>query len=110
MAVGEVKFTGLNGGVVEVASLSIERFRASLGCPLLHPGDGGFDDAILIWNAIASKTPALVVQPTGTDDVVRAVEFAGLHGLLLSIKGGGHNIAGTLGRRRCPDARHVSHE
>ncbi len=62
---------------------------------MLYPGDEGFNDAIVIWNAIPSKTPALVVQPKGTDDVVRAVEFAGLHALLLSIKGGGHNIAGT---------------
>jgi len=41
------------------------------------------------------KSPALVVQPTGTADVVATVNFAREHDLLLSIKGGGHNIAGT---------------
>jgi FAD/FMN-containing dehydrogenase len=41
------------------------------------------------------KSPALVVQPTGTADVVAAVNFAREHDLLLSAKGGGHNIAGT---------------
>ena len=40
-------------------------------------------------------TPALVVQPTGTADVVAAVGFAREHGLALSVRGGGHNIAGT---------------
>ena len=41
------------------------------------------------------KTPALVVQPTGTADVVEAVNFAREHDLELSVRGGGHNIAGT---------------
>ena len=39
--------------------------------------------------------PALVVQPTSARDVAAAVGFAAEHGLLLSVKGGGHNIAGT---------------
>ena len=42
-----------------------------------------------------AKTPAVVVQPAGTADVVAAVEFARDHGLALSVRGGGHNIAGT---------------
>ena len=41
------------------------------------------------------KTPALVVRPTGTADVVAAVAFAREHGLALSVRAGGHNIAGT---------------
>ena len=41
------------------------------------------------------KTPALVVQPTGTADVVEAVSFAREHDLELSVRAGGHNIAGT---------------
>ena len=53
------------------------------------------------------KTPALVVQPASARDVAAAVGFARDHGLLLSIKGGGHNIAGTVHRRGRPDARHV---
>ena len=42
-----------------------------------------------------SKCPALVVQPVSTDDVRQTIGFARANGLLLSIKGGGHNIAGT---------------
>lgn len=42
-----------------------------------------------------SKTPAIMVQPTGAGDIVAAVDFAGEHGLALSVYGGGHNIAGT---------------
>ena len=50
---------------------------------------------MLIWNGMVAKVPALVVQPTSAHDVAAAVGFARDHGLLLSIKGGGHNIAGT---------------
>jgi FAD/FMN-containing dehydrogenase len=62
---------------------------------LLAPGDEGFDDATRLWNGMIEKAPALVVQPTGTADVVEAVGFAREHGLALSVRGGGHNIAGT---------------
>ena len=62
---------------------------------LLLPVDAGFAEATRLWNGMIDKTPALVVQPTGTADVVTAVEFARDHGLLLSVRGGGHNIAGT---------------
>ena len=48
-----------------------------------------------MWNALAARTPALVVQPVSARDVAVAVGFARDHGLLLSVKGGGHNIAGT---------------
>jgi len=59
------------------------------------PTDEDFEEATLLWNGMIDKSPALVVQPTGTADVVATVNFAREHDLLLSIKGGGHNIAGT---------------
>jgi FAD/FMN-containing dehydrogenase len=69
-----------------------ERLRG----PLLAPGDDGFDDATLLWNGLVEKrTPILVVQATGTADVVEAVRFAREAGLPVSVRGGGHNIGGT---------------
>ena len=62
---------------------------------VLRAGDGGWDDAVLVWNGMVAKVPALVLQPTSAADVAVAVGFARDHGLLLSIKGGGHNMAGT---------------
>jgi FAD/FMN-containing dehydrogenase len=74
--------------------LAVEQVDGLRG-PVLRPGDPGFDQATLLWNGLISKTPALVVQPTGTADVVRAIELAGEQGLPLSVRGGGHNLAGT---------------
>lgn len=61
---------------------------------LLQPGDDGFVEATLIWNGMIDKTPAVVVQASSVGDVVAAVNFARENGVELSIRGGGHNIAG----------------
>ena len=62
---------------------------------LLTDGDDGWEDAVLVWNAMAATLPALVVQPMSAADVAAAVTFARERGVLVSVKGGGHNIAGT---------------
>jgi FAD/FMN-containing dehydrogenase len=77
------------------ADEAVQGLRERLRGALLAPGDAGFDEATLLWNASIEKTPALVVQPTGTADVVAAVDFARDQGIAVSVRGGGHNIAGT---------------
>jgi FAD/FMN-containing dehydrogenase len=74
---------------------TVEAFRRRLRGPLLSPQDASFAEATRLWNGMIDKTPALVVQPTGAADVVAAVGFAREHALALSVRGGGHNIAGT---------------
>jgi hypothetical protein len=74
---------------------AVESLRIRLRGALLQPGDAGYDDARTIWNAMIDKRPALIVRCTGTDDVVAAVNFAREHDLLVSVKGGGHNVAGN---------------
>jgi FAD/FMN-containing dehydrogenase/pimeloyl-ACP methyl ester carboxylesterase len=77
------------------AEEAVEAFRERLRGPLLSPGDAGFGEATRLWNGLIEKSPALVVQPTGTADVVAAVDFAREQDVALSVRGGGHNIAGT---------------
>ena len=62
---------------------------------VVGPDDSGYDDARAIWNGLIDRKPALIVQCTGAADVVDAVNFAREQGLLLSVKGGGHNVAGN---------------
>jgi FAD/FMN-containing dehydrogenase/pimeloyl-ACP methyl ester carboxylesterase len=78
-----------------VRALHAESLRARLDGALLLPSDPGYDEATLLWNGMIEKRPALVVQPTGAADVVAAVDFAREHELVPSVRGGGHNIAGT---------------
>jgi FAD/FMN-containing dehydrogenase len=74
---------------------AVQAFAESVRGPVLTSGDGGYDDGRAIWNGLIDRRPALIVQPTGAADVVDAVNFAREHNLLLSIKGGGHNVAGN---------------
>ena len=74
---------------------AVQGFTASVRGRVLASGDEGYDEARAIWNGLFDRTPALIVQCTGAADVVDAVNFARENGLLLSIKGGGHNVAGN---------------
>jgi FAD/FMN-containing dehydrogenase len=73
----------------------IRAFVAGVRGAVLRDGDQGYDDARAIWNGLIDRRPALIVQCTGAADVVDAVNFAREQNLLLSVKGGGHNVAGN---------------
>ncbi len=76
-------------GAKDVAALR-PRFRGAL----VQPGEEGYDQARRVWNGEIDRHPALVARCAGTDDVVEAVRFARERGLLVSVRGGGHSIAG----------------
>ena len=86
---------GIDGGRVNLASKRLEDLTSRIAGSLLCAGDDGWDEAVLIWNAMVAREPALVIQPRSADDVAEAVRFARHHGILIGVKGGGHNIAGT---------------
>jgi hypothetical protein len=66
------------------------RFRGAL----LRPGEEGYDEARRIWNGAIDRRPALIARCVGADDVVRAVRFARERDLAVSVRGGGHSVAG----------------
>lgn len=72
----------------------VETLRSDLRGRALLPGDPGYDDARAVWNAMIDRRPAVIVRCLGAADVINAVEFARDHGLPVSIRGGGHNVAG----------------
>ena len=67
---------------------------------LLRPDESGYDDARKIHNGMIDRKPALIARCLGTADIVDAVKFARTHSLELSVRGGGHNVAG---RAVCDD-------
>jgi FAD/FMN-containing dehydrogenase len=81
--------------VVALDPEAVQAFATTVRGRVLTPGDAGYDDARAIWNGLIDRSPALIVQCTGAADVVDAVNFAREHDLLVSIKGGGHNVAGN---------------
>jgi FAD/FMN-containing dehydrogenase len=92
---GTIELAGLDGGHHMLTSEQLEALDSRVQGRLLRAGDQGWDEAVSIWNGMAARLPTLVLQPTSATDVAAAVGFARDHGLLLAIKGGGHNIAGT---------------
>jgi FAD/FMN-containing dehydrogenase len=87
-----MRMTGLTGEIVEADTSALE---TRLAGEVLRHGAPGFAEATRIWNALAASTPALVVRPRTAGDVRETVRFAAANGVLLSIRGGGHNIGGT---------------
>ncbi|MDS0478592.1 FAD-binding oxidoreductase [Natrinema sp. 1APR25-10V2] len=77
-----------------IADREIDEFAGTLRGKLLQPDDEGYDEARTIWNAMIDKRPALIAQCAGASDVISAVTFAKEQDLPVSVKGGGHNIAG----------------
>jgi FAD/FMN-containing dehydrogenase len=73
----------------------VEALDRTMKGSVLQPSDDGYDEARTIWNAMIDRRPALIARCESTADVRHAVDFARNHGLVLSIRGGGHNIAGN---------------
>jgi FAD/FMN-containing dehydrogenase len=90
-----VQATTLDGQQVSLASGAMERFRETFRGPILERGDPGYDDARKLWNGMHDRYPALIARCSGTADIVAAVSFAREEGIRLSVRGGGHNVAGT---------------
>src|SRR5689334_22071249 len=74
---------------------AIDALRASLGGAVLRAGDAGYDEARTIFNGMIDRRPALIASCTSTGDVAKAVRFARERDLIVSVRGGGHNVAGN---------------
>ncbi len=74
---------------------AIEEFKAHFHGEVVLPSDAGYEETRQIWNAMIDRRPALIARCKSPEDVVRAVNFARVHEALVSIRGGGHNIAGN---------------
>ncbi len=74
---------------------AVHDFAASLRGALLRPGEDGYDRARQVWNGMIDRRPALIARCTGAADVIAAVRFAHDHRILVSVRGGGHNITGN---------------
>jgi FAD/FMN-containing dehydrogenase len=78
-----------------MASTSIDTSLAErLEGDVIAPGDPRYDDARQVWNGMIDRHPALIVRCRSTADVVAAVGYAREHGIDITVRGGGHHVAG----------------
>ncbi len=73
----------------------VDRLKAGISGDVVLPGDANYNEVRSIWNAMIDKRPGAIVRCAGVADVVHAVKTARADDLLVSVRSGGHNIAGN---------------
>ncbi len=77
-------------------AVSVDELRTRLRGEVIQPGDPAYESARKVYNAMIDKRPRLIVKCTDVADVIQTVLFARNTGMLVAVRGGGHN-AGGLG-------------
>jgi FAD/FMN-containing dehydrogenase len=72
----------------------VSRLRERFGGEVITPGDGAYDDARRVWNAVFDRRPAILVRPTSVEDVATAIRFGRERQLEIAVRGGAHSNAG----------------
>jgi hypothetical protein len=93
-APGDLEAVRGDGRAVTLPAAALKDLAASLRGPVLLADSPGYETARHVLNGAIDRRPAVIVQPTGTADVRRAVAFAAAHQLLLAVKCGGHSFSG----------------
>ncbi len=89
-----ISLASLSGQTVSIDEATLAGLRGRVRGQILSKTDEGYAAARVIWNAMIDRQPGLVVRCAGSADAIQAVRFARDHRVLVSIRGGGHNIAG----------------
>ncbi len=74
--------------------LYVRRWASTIRGDVVLPGDATYEDARHVWNRAIDRRPAVVVRCADNRDVVRAIELATDHDLIIAVRGGGHSQAG----------------
>ena len=91
----ELEVNTNGGAAVALGDSVVEAFGARLRGELIRSGEAGYEEARRVWNGMIDRHPALIVRAASVADVINAVDFARENDLLLAVRGGGHNVAGT---------------
>jgi len=73
---------------------AVQKFRESLRGQSFCPGEQGYDTVRTVPNAMIDRRPAIIARCVGAADVIACVRFASEHDVLVSVRGGGHSVAG----------------
>ncbi len=79
---------------VSIDAGAVDALRRSVDGEVLLGGDAGYDEARAVWNAMIDRRPLAIVRCRSTADVAAAVSLARVLDRPVSVRGGGHNVAG----------------
>jgi FAD/FMN-containing dehydrogenase len=92
---GPIRYITLDRLAGQLPAASVETFSRSIDGGVIASDDASYDVARKVWNATVDRRPALIARCVSVRDVQAAVRFAAAHRMLLSVRGGGHHIAGN---------------
>jgi hypothetical protein len=73
---------------------TIEALRGKLRGELITPADPAYEAARKVYNRMIDRRPALIARCRDAADVMAGVAYAREQGMLLAVRGGGHNGPG----------------
>jgi FAD binding domain/Berberine and berberine like len=81
----------MDGSLTVAVMKSLSGFKGQL----IGPRDADYESTRRIWNGMVDRRPALIARCADAHDVARVISCVRERGLLLSVRGGGHNVAGN---------------
>ncbi|MBS0383347.1 MAG: FAD-binding oxidoreductase [Proteobacteria bacterium] len=75
-----------------------QELAATLRGPLLLPGDPDYETRRHVWNGAIDRHPLAIARCIDAEDVAAAVKFAAREHMPMTVRGGGHNVAGLAVR------------
>jgi hypothetical protein len=91
----ELQATTTTGTSTVLPEAVVQAFKTGLRGPLHCPGDYDYEAARTVYNAMIDRRPALIARCVGAGDIIACVQFARAQNLLVSVRGGGHGVAGS---------------
>jgi len=73
----------------------LEELEADLRGKLVGPHDSDYDAIRAVFNGMIDRRPLAVIACAGASDVARGIGFARENDLVVSVRGGGHGVAGS---------------
>src|SRR5579864_1461596 len=77
-----------------IPETAVRQLKSSLRGPTFSPGDLGYDEARAVPNAMIDRRPAIIARCASAADVIACVRFAREQDVVVSVRGGGHSVAG----------------
>lgn len=91
----ELSYTTVDGRSAKLNAKDLESLAAGVRGGVVTPESGDYETARKVWNGMVERRPAAIARCVGPQDVRNALAFARAHDMRLSLRGGGHHIAGN---------------
>ncbi|NQV87157.1 MAG: FAD-dependent oxidoreductase [Woeseiaceae bacterium] len=90
----KISFAQTAGGLSAAAASGFDDLAGLLRGELILPGHDAYDESRKVWNGMIDKHPAAIARCSGAADVMDVVKYARDNNIPVSVRGGGHNVAG----------------